>query len=207
MAGFADLPADFEPSIYELDSGHRPLPSGLAGNGLCIQGHNRSDDLFMFFKRRIDGLRADATYAVFASLDLATNVPSGSFGIGGSPGESVFVKAGASTVEPVAEGENLRMNIDKGNQANGGESMVVLGNVAHPKVVGEEYRIKSLDNADNPVNATTDGKGGLWLIVGTDSGFEGLSTFYYARIAYTLKVVESPNSETSLLGPNRQNLD
>ena len=37
-------------------------------------------------------------------------------------------------------------------------------------------------------------KGGLWLIVGTDSGFEGLSTFYYARIAYTLKIVESPNS-------------
>ena len=99
------------------------------------------------------------------------------------------------------------MNIDKGNQANGGESMVVLGNVAHPEVVGEEYRIKSLDNADNPVNATTDGKGGLWLIVGTDSGFEGLSTLYYARIAYTLKMVESPNSETSLLGPNRQNLD
>ena len=108
-----------------------------------------------------------ATYAVFTSLDLATNVPSGSLGIGGSPGESVFVKAGASIVEPVAEGENLRMNIDKGNQANGGESMVVLGNVAHPEVVGEEYRIKSLDNADNPVNATTDAKGGLWLIVGT----------------------------------------
>ena len=207
MAGFADLPANFEPLIYELDSGHRPLPGGLAGNGLYIQGHNRSDDLFMFFKRRIDGLRADATYAVFASLDLATNVPSGSFGIGGSPGESVFVKAGASTVEPVAEGENIRMNIDKGNQANGGESMVVLGNVAHSEVVGEEYRIKSLDNADNPVNATTDGKGGLWLIVGTDSGFEGLSTFYYARIAYTLKVVEFPSSETSLLGPNRRNLD
>ena len=35
------------------------------------------------------------------SLDLATNVAAGLVGIGGSPGESVFVKAGASTVEPV----------------------------------------------------------------------------------------------------------
>ncbi len=35
-AGFADLPADFEPSIYELDSGYRPLPPGLDGNGLYI---------------------------------------------------------------------------------------------------------------------------------------------------------------------------
>ena len=77
-AGFADLPANFEPSIYELDSGYRPLPSGLEGNGLYIQGHNRSDDLFMFFKRRIDGLKADATYEIFASLDLATNVPTNS---------------------------------------------------------------------------------------------------------------------------------
>ncbi len=206
-AGFADLPANFDPSIYELDSGYRPLPSGLEGNGLYIQGHNRSDDLFMFFKRRIDGLKADATYAVFASLDLATNVPSNTFGIGGSPGESVYVKAGASTVEPVAEGENLRLNIDKGNQSNGGASMVVMGNVAHPEVSGREFRLKSLDNADNPVHVTTDSKGGLWLIVGTDSGFEGLSTFYYARIAYTLKVVESPNSGASLLGPSNRSLD
>ena len=99
-AGFADLPADFEPSIYELDSGYRPLPSGLEGNGLYIQGHNRSDDLFMFFKRRIDGLKADATYAVSASLNLATNVPSNTFGIGGSPGESVYVKAAHLLLNP-----------------------------------------------------------------------------------------------------------
>ena len=52
-AGFADLPADFDPALYELDSGHRPLPDGLKGRGLYIQGHNRSDDLFMFFKRQV----------------------------------------------------------------------------------------------------------------------------------------------------------
>ncbi len=200
-AGFADLPADFEPSIYELDSGYRPLPPGLEGNGLYIQGHNRSDDLFMFFKRRIDGLREDADYEVFASLDLATNVASGLIGIGGSPGESVFVKAGASTVEPQAVGEILRMNIDKGNQSKGGEAMVVVGNAAHPEVEREEYRLKSLDNAGNPVHVTTDSNGGLWLIVGTDSGFEGLSTFYYARIEFTLRAVKSSASKASPLGP------
>ena len=200
-AGFADLPADFDPSIYELDSGHRPLPPGLEGHGLYIQGHNRSDDLFMFFKRRIGGFREDADYEVFASLDLATNVASGLVGIGGSPGESVFVKAGASSVEPQALGENLGMNIDKGNQANGGEAMVVVGNAAHPEVEGDEYRLKSLDNAGNPVHVTTDGEGGLWLIVGTDSGFEGLSRFYYARIVYTLRAVESSAAKASPLGP------
>ena len=152
-AGFADLPVDFGPSIYELDSGHRPLPDGLDGNGLYIQGNNRSDDLFMFYKRQVDGLEPGAEYAAVLTLDLATNVPAGLVGIGGSP--------------------------------------------------GEEYRIKTLDNSASPVQVTADGEGRLWLIVGTDSGFEGLSAFYYARIACTLTPVEPRDSEASLLGFDR----
>ncbi len=201
-AGFADYPVDFDPSIYELDSGHRPLPDGLEGHGLYIQGHNRSDDLFMFFKRQVGGLRPGAEYSAVLSLDLATNVAEGLVGIGGSPGESVFVKAGAS-VEPVTpedESGYFRMNIDKGNQSNGGESMVVVGHVAHPAVTGVEYRLKSLDNSGRPVSVTADGEGRLWLIVGTDSGFEGLSALYYARISCTLTPVNPRDSEASVLG-------
>ena len=152
-AGFADLPVDFDPSLYELDSGHRPLPDGVDGNGLYMQGHNRSDDLFMFYKRQVDGLEPDAEYAAVLTLDLATNVPAGFVGIGGAP--------------------------------------------------GEEYRIKTLDNSDSPVQVTADGEGRLWLIVGTDSGFEGLSAFYCSRIACTLTPVEPPDSEASLLGFDR----
>ena len=197
MVEFADLPVDHDQSIFELDYGHRPLPDGLEGSGIYIQGHNRSDDLFMFLKKQVSGLRPNATYAVSVSVDLATNVPAGSFGIGGSPGESVFVKAGASTVEPTTAEDDirhLRMNIDKGNQSKGGESMVVLGNVAHPEVVDREYRIKTLDNTDLPLNVDSDSEGRVWLIVGTDSGFEGLSAFYYSRISYTLSIVELPST-------------
>ena len=205
-AGFADLPADFDQSIFELDSGHRPLPDGLEGNGLYIQGHNRSDDLFMFFKKQVGGLRADAAYTAVLSLDLATNVAPGLVGIGGSPGESVFVKAGASTVEPLAPEDDdgyFRMNIDKGNQSSGGRSMVVLGDLANSAVTGEEYRLKSLDNSANPVIVTADGEGRLWLIVGTDSGFEGLSALYYGRIDCTLALVEPKDSGDPLLGLDR----
>ena len=191
--GFADLPADYDQSIYELDHGHRPLPDELEGHGIYIQGHNRSDDLFMFLTKRVEGLQPDAAYEVAVSVDLATNVPAGSFGIGGSPGESVFVKAGASSVEPVTVEDgigHLRMNIDKGNQSRGGEAMVVIGNVAHPDVTGREYRIKTLNNDVQPVTVETDGEGRLWLIVGTDSGFEGLTTLYYDRISYRLRPVD-----------------
>ena len=195
--GFADLPVRFDRSTFELDYGHRPLPDGLGGNGIYVQGHNRSADLFMFLKRQVGGLKPDTSYMVFVSIDLATNVPAGLAGIGGSPGESVFVKAGASTVEPTTEeGDNqhLRMNIDKGNQSQGGESMVVLGNVAHSEAQGREYRIKTLDNSDAPLMVDTDGEGRVWLIVGTDSGFEGLTSLYYSRISYTLSAVELPDT-------------
>ena len=190
-AGFADLPADYDQSIYELDHGHRPLPDGLDGSGIYVQGHNRSDDLFMFLKQRVEGLQPDAAYIVEVSVDLATNVSAGLVGIGGSPGESVFVKAGASSVEPSTVEDrigHIRMNIDKGNQSRGGEAMVVIGNVAHPDVTGREYRIKMLNNDGQPLTVQTDGEGRLWLIVGTDSGFEGLTTLYYDRISFRLRL-------------------
>ena len=191
--GFADLPADYDQSIYELDHEHRPLPGGLEGNGIYVQGHNRSDDLFMFLMKRVGGLQPSATYAVSMSVDLATNVAAGLIGIGGSPGESVYVKAGASAVEPGTAMDSighLRMNIDKGNQSQGGASMVVIGNVAHSDVTGREYRIKTLGNDGRPLTVETDGEGRVWLIVGTDSGFEGLTTLYYDRITYRLRLVD-----------------
>jgi hypothetical protein len=194
-AGFADLPADFDQETFELDSGFRQLPVGLEGNGVFLQGHNRSDDLFMFLKKQVTGLQPNGVYRVVVSLDLATNVPAGSFGIGGSPGESVYVKAAASPVEPtVAEdtGGWLRIAIDKGNQASEGTEMVNVGNVSHPEVEDNEYRIKTLDSRDHPIEVTADGQGQVWLIVGTDSGFEGLSSFYYTRISYIFNVVEPP---------------
>ncbi len=193
--GFADLPADADMEIYELDSGFRPLPEGLIGNGIFLQGHNRSDDLFMFLKRQVAGLRPGAVYQVTISLDIATNVPAGSFGIGGSPGESVFVKAGVSLVEPMFAGDAagwLRMNIDKGNQASEGDAMINLGNVASPEVTDDKFKIKTLVNDGRPLQVATDGQGQAWLIVGTDSGFEGRTDIYYSRIEFLFSPVEPP---------------
>ncbi|MXW63116.1 MAG: hypothetical protein F4003_15265 [Acidimicrobiaceae bacterium] len=190
---FADLPVNYDQSIYELDGGHRALPDDLAGAGVYVQGHNRSDDLFMYLKRRADGLQPGVLYGVEISIDFATNVPLATIGIGGSPGSSVFVKAGASTIEPSASpgtNEHLRMNIDKGNQARGGSAMAVIGDLAHPDVVDDEYRNKSLSIGPSVLTVETDDDGSVWLIVGTDSGFEGLTRLYYDRIAYTLTRVD-----------------
>ena len=126
----------------------------------------------------LGGLTPGATYAVSVWVDLATNVPTGSVGIGGFPGASVFVKAGASAIEPdTFEDSNsyLRMSIDKGNQSRGAESMGAPGSVAHPEVKDREYRIKTLDSLGLPLSVDADDEGRIWLVMGTDSGFEGLT--------------------------------
>jgi hypothetical protein len=187
--GFADLPAVRDESIYELDSGYRALPTGLEGSGIYLQGHNRSDDLFMYLTRQVGGLEPNTTYRAVITVHLATNVASGLMGIGGSPGDSVYVKAGATTDEPSAsldDGGWLRISVDKGNQASEGAEAANLGVVGHPEVQGDEYRIKILSNESHPLEATSDAEGRLWLIVGTDSGFEGLTAVYYSEISYVL---------------------
>jgi hypothetical protein len=75
------------------------------------------------------------------------------------------------------------MNIGKINQCcTNGTDMVVIGNVAHS---GSTYDYQ-LINRTGEFTASTDAKGQLWLIVGTDSGFEGTTTLYYSKIRVEL---------------------
>jgi len=194
IIGFADLPADYDPDIYELDSEWRELPNDLDGYGIYMQGHNRSDDLFMFLKRQVDGLEPGATYRATFRLVLASNVPPGLSGIGGSPGESVYVKVGATTIEPLVEEDPtdgwLRMNIDKGNQATEGEDMINIGDMANPNLTPEtagSYELMEQNSSDRDFEVTADKDGVVWFIVGTDSGFEGLTTLYYDTITVVLE--------------------
>lgn len=197
--GFSDLPVDYEADIYRLEFRHAPLPEEINGGGhaLLIGGSNASDDLFMFITKQLgvaDGLKPETTYSVEITIEIATSAPAGAVGIGGPPGESVYVKAGAVGFKPKAlpAGEAgaaayYEMNIDKGNQSAGGRDAVLIGDVAKDDGVDDfTYGLKILDTAGHLLEATTDGAGNLWLIVGTDSGFEGITTLYYTNITVTL---------------------
>ena len=194
LAGFADLPADYDPDLFELDSGWSELPSGLEGSAIYLSGHNRSDDLFMHLQQHITGLKPETTYQVDFSIDLASNTPEGMMGIGGSPGENVYIKAGAVNNEPelVTDDINwLRLNIDKGNQATEGADMINLGTIANPNIdistsTGEEYALMNLNNQEMPFTVTSDKDGSIWVLVGSDSGFEGATTIYYDAIEIQL---------------------
>ncbi len=197
--GFADLPVDYDEALYELDGGWRSLPEELDGSGIYLQGHNRSDDLFMYITKQVTSLVPNTTYRLNFEIDIATDIPSGFGGIGGSPTESIFFKAGASAMQPmvfVDETDHQRMNIDKGNQAEEGGEMVNIGNLVNENVVEEgRFAFKSLNLTG--FSATTDSDGNLWLIIGTDSGYEGLTTLYITRIMATLMLGNSPDTGSS----------
>ncbi len=187
VAGFADYPAGSE-ALYELASAYKQLPPPLnVRGGLVISGNNHSDDLFMYIKRQVRGFEPTTSYRVTFTVEFATDVPSGCGGVGGSPGESVWVKAGASTNEPTSSVDQQgyrRMTIDKGNQSTSGKNAIAIGNVANSTLCEQNirrYEVKQL-RSSQPVIVTTDQTGAAWLLVGTDSGFEAVTTLYYTRI-------------------------
>lgn len=191
--GFADLPEDGQ-DIYELEVSYSPIPEEAHANahGIRMQGHNRSDDLFMFLKKQVTGLSPNTTYQVIFDIEIASQYPEAAPGAGGSPGASVFIKAGATAEEPLPVLEDnagvsyFRMNIDKGNQSQEGADMINIGTVG---IEGDEYRYELIqrDNRGRPISAATDPDGNLWLIIGTDSGFEGLTILYYNSIQIRLE--------------------
>ncbi|WP_068469445.1 hypothetical protein [Candidatus Protochlamydia phocaeensis] len=191
VGDFADYDVNQE-TFFELGWAWTNLPSELAFNGLLLNkgmlltGNNHSDDLFMFIKRRIEGLKPNTSYDLTFFVAIEDNIPPGLIGIGGSPGESVYFKVGASKVEPrkVADGTIYRLNVDKGNQSQGGKNAVVVGNLANPLVnpFAPLYQPKYFTN-EIPLRVKTDHAGRLWLFLGTDSGFEGPTTYYIAFIS------------------------
>lgn len=187
-AGMSDFNVDWDPEKMEFAFAHTSLPAEVNANGnsLMISGRNLSDDLFLFIKKEITGLKANHTYSIDFVVEFASQYPEESVGIGGSPGSSVYLKAGGATTEPqVIEEEGMwQMNIDKGNQSQGGNNMKVIGTVGIP---GEEFKYTLINRKnDNPIQVTTDANGTLWVIIGTDSGFESTTTIYYNTISIKL---------------------
>ena len=184
-AGFSDYPIIYE-ADYQLMSGVEQLPPPLENTmGLNVSGNNHSDDLFMFVKKRFAGFAPNQHYQLSFEITFATNVPNNCIGSGGSPGEGVTVKAGASVTEPLAVNDGngyYRMNIDKGDQSVGGSDAITIGDFANSKPCEDDnfnYELKTLDNSSNPFSVFTDDEGALWLLFGTDSGFEAITSIYY----------------------------
>jgi hypothetical protein len=185
-AGFSDFNVGDEAQMA-LDSGHEPLPSGVGreGRGLFVGATNRSDDVFMFWTGAVPGLEPHRTYSVSFEVEFATEAPSGCAGVGGAPGESVHLKVGAAPIrpEPVVDDGYYQMNIDKGNQFQDGSDAIRIGDVANSNTdcLDWVWEMKTVESQD-PFQVTADAEGTVWVIVGTDSGFEARTELFYTRV-------------------------
>lgn len=189
---FADYPLGAE-EHFELDLGHRPLPASLdpSRRGMFFAGMNHSDDLLAVMWRRIDGLTPDADYRATFQVTFASDAPRNCAGVGGAPGESVFVKAALVPAEPdrtIDDQGMHRLTVDIGNQGDPGRFSQVLGNVAttNPDCGNRVFEFKTL-RSEAPLELSADANGGLWVLVAADSGFEGFSTLSFTRVEVRLE--------------------
>lgn len=185
---FSDYPATYEDSLkFNLQYSYTELPASLGSKkAIMISGTNLSDDLFMFIKKKVTGLNPNTDYNIVFQVQFATNAPSGSATDGGSPGESVFLKAGASAIEPqkIVQQNSYVLNVDKGKQLDRGENTIVLGNIAGGVNI-TNFTLVTRTNADSyvPFVVRSNDKGELWLLVGTDSGYRGTTVIYYTNVS------------------------
>lgn len=178
-----------------------PVETGIEGTGYYLQSFNTPDDLFTFIKRRLgpsDGLAVGQNYRVSFDIYFASNAPAGCFGVGGAPGESVYLKAGASSVEPIVvpQGDEFRLSVDKGDQSTGGAAASVVDDVANGvpcdliPVLDDAPYVLLLRAHTHETQVTTGADGTLWLLVGVESGYESLTGIYYQRIDVHIQPVE-----------------
>lgn len=198
---FADKPPG-EESFYELDFAHETLPAPLqARRGLRLSGNNHSDDLAMLIKAPIAGLRAGTLYRVELDVELASDVPAGCAGVGGSPGEGLYMKLGATTQEPLAlpssaPGDNgwLRLNIDYGQQSSGGATVPVVGVLSNSYSCDDgteaPWELKTLSTRGHELRVRADAQGRMWVVAGSDSAFEGRTDYYFTALRVRLEPAE-----------------
>ena len=193
QAGFADYSTLTNLDSFDFRTEIRSLPPELnrAGTGFYIQGQNRSDDLFMFLKRKLgptDGLVAGQKYQLYFTIVVASNAQSGCPGAGGSPGDSVGLKAGAAPIDPVPvldANSTWRMNVNKGAPPGPGELVTTLvSTIANglPCNLQSTPYVSLTRHHLHQRLVTANSAGELWLLLGTDSGFEGLTGLYYQSI-------------------------
>jgi hypothetical protein len=188
--GFSDYSDDHEglDLKHEIASLPEPLDGG-GKKGLLISSHNRPDDIFMFLARKVDGLKPNSTYHLSMDIQFASDAPESAFGIGGAPGLSVHMKAGGSHIEPKVTETNGRhvFNLSKGDQGEGGTELKVIGDVSNGK---DEFVYNSIRRTASDLEVKTNAQGECWVVVGTDSGYEGITALYYQQVKLFIAQVD-----------------
>lgn len=181
QADFADYPVDSAKGAqYQLSANYtgRPANLGSGTSAMMLTGNNQGDRLFMYIKRKITDLQPDVNYTVIFDIELASELPAKGLG------KDVLLKAGATHSEPktMIEDGNYVLNVDKGYANDRGEDMILLGNIGNNGSKDFQLITRSNGETPGPFIVKTNSKGEMWLLIGTESTFQGITTVYYSRV-------------------------
>ncbi|MGE5394181.1 MAG: hypothetical protein ACM3P1_05505 [Candidatus Saccharibacteria bacterium] len=187
VAVYAEFPQK-DTAFYELEHGIQSLPTPLDATkkGFMLSGNNHSDALQMYLSRQISGLDPNTNYSIETEVELASMYPSGSVGIGGSPGNAVHLVSKFSTLgytlEPgKSEQDNVKLVLNK-------QGSVLEQDLGDVSISSDQYVYQLINRKKSSASqmVKSDQNGKLWAVVGTWSGFEGITTLYYTKIKITL---------------------
>ena len=189
--GFSDYTTLTKPT--DVEQVHAVIPIPGASKALYMGGTNLSDDLLLYTTRKITGLLPNATYAGSFTVTFASDAPSGCAGAGGSPGESVWLIGAVSTTKPenTQKGENIHLNISRGNQSTAGDSSDVLGTIGVSGIPCSANNRQATITSLGPskwIPFTTDDTGSAWILIGLDSGYESYSRIWLQSATFTYQL-------------------
>ncbi|MEX1129091.1 MAG: hypothetical protein WEB50_11040 [Vicinamibacterales bacterium] len=194
-AGFANYPTNADPRVFELIDDFRPLPEPLGPSRRALFLQGPGPGLFMFYKRRVEGLAPARWYRAAFEVEIATNVPFGICRPTMDPEYTVYVKVGGSPMEPVtgpdAQGI-VRVTLDIGAApVSDGRDAIALGTIENSQscppgvFVERRWELKTLRSGSRTVRVRSDARGGLWLTAGTHSDVLGPTMLYFTRFGAT----------------------
>jgi hypothetical protein len=185
---FSDYPKG-EESFYELEFAysHLPEPLDTTIRAIKISGNNHSDDLLSFMTTRISQLIPNAVYEVTFDVTLASGVAANSTGIGGSPDLALGMGGIAYEPKNTLDGANwYRPNFTSLLQSRESNNVMQMVGTIGVQDTTTTFTLINRNNTGNPFKLKTNEVGELWLMIGTDSGFEGITTLYFTSIHITL---------------------
>ena len=181
---FSDYPEGDE-EFYELNFERTVLPDPLDNDthALKLSGNNHSDDLLSIVYRKFSGLKPNTKYKITFDVDMASITPSNSVGVGGSPDLSFGAGGIAEAPSNSLDDQNhYRPNFESALQSGlSNEVFKVLGKIG-VKENNTQWTMINRHNKKDGITLETNGAGELWLMMGTDSGFESTTTLYFKKI-------------------------
>jgi hypothetical protein len=181
IAGASDFDVGREADVdVATDLLFLPAPLNPEVAGRYLAGTNISDDLFIFIKKRFDGLLPNTAYRVSMAVEIASSIHGGCT-VGTGP--LVWIKVGAVGTEPQAvdQGGRWVMNIDKGDQDTKGD-FIQLGDIRNGLTGCPSpgtWATKGTTLQPQDAELITDAQGGFWIFLGTESGFESRHELYF----------------------------